>query len=213
MKLIYRQLRQPSACEFKKCNTPRLNNCMMKNITHQMADIDTIVEDEKSKATLLLQNLLPSSWRISKAEELCILRFGVKLKVIPKISGSWPACYVGLPNEIEIAEDFLNDEVFDRGEKIATMLHEVGHAFFKFEAKKAEISSDAENYYLNALDKYGGNDRQTKAMNEEFFADDFVRFCGFSKPLHSVLRKLDKIAEQRISRIEANDSLNPAFLS
>jgi len=192
--------------------TARLNNYMMRNNTHQVADFDFIVGNETSRQSLAEAKILPSDWELT--DENCgnIIALGTKINVVSKVRGIWPACYVGAENLIEVAEDFLKVETICCREKIATILHEVGHAFFAFRKKTAEPSCDSgRNSYLRAMDQYFGNDRNMNALEEEFFADDFARFCGFAEALHAILRKLDQIAPERISRIEKNESFAPSF--
>ena len=185
----------------------------MTNKTHPVADFDAIVEDERSHAILLATNLLPSSWKVPHTEEVRILGFGVKLKVVPKVRGTGTACYVGSENLIEVAEDFLTSTDYRRDEKIATLLHESGHAAFAVNAettKRNEVKG-AMDSYLGSMERYFGDRSAATTLEEEVFADDFARLCGFSEPLHSVLLKLDQIAPERIARIEEGEPLNPTF--
>jgi hypothetical protein len=186
---------------------------MMKNITHPVADFDSIVEDERSHAILLATNLLPSSWKVPHTEEIRILGFGVKLKVVPKVRGTGTACYVGSEKLIEVSEDFLTSNDYRRDEKIATLLHESGHAAFAFqtESTKRNEGKGAMDSYLGGMERYFGDHSAATTLEEEVFADDFTRLCGYSKPLHSVLLKLDQIAAERIAQIEEGEPLNPAF--
>lgn len=185
----------------------------MNNKTHPVADFDTIVEDERSHAILLATNLLPSNWKVPDTEEVRILEFGVKLKVVPKVSGSWPACYIGSDKRIEVADDFLTSNDYRREEKIATLLHESGHAAFAFNSESAtgNEGKNAMNSYLGSMERLFGNRSAAITLEEEVFADDFAKLCGFAEPLHSVLLKLDQIAPERIARIEKGELLNPAF--
>ncbi len=185
----------------------------MKSNTHQVAGIDTLVEDSTSHAILVATNLLPSTWKVPHSKEIRILGFGVKLKVVPEVSGSWPACYVGTANRIEVADDFLKSSDYHREEKIATLLHELGHAAFAFNSKSSNQSEGKVciDSYLGSMERLFGDQRATINLEEEFFADDFAKLCGYSKPLHSVLLKLDQIAPERISRIDGGKPLDPAF--
>ncbi len=186
----------------------------MKNRTHPAADLDTIVKDERSHAILLAANLLPSNWKVSDNEEVRILEFGVKLKVVPEVSGSWPACYVGSDKRIEVADDFLTSSDYRREEKIATILHELGHAAFAFKSEIANRNEgkDSMDSYLGSMERLFGDRSAAITLEEEFFADDFTMLCGFTEPLNSVLLKLDQIAPERIARIEKGEPLNrPAF--
>lgn len=188
---------------------------MMTNKIHQVADFDTIVEDERSHAILLAANLLPSDWKVPDTEEVRILGFGVKLIVVPKVRGTWPACYVGSDKLIEVADDFLTSNDYRRDEKIATLLHESGHAAFAFNSESANRNEgkDAMDSYLGSMERYSGDRSAAITLEEEFFADDFARLCGFCESLHSVLLKLDQIAPERIARIEEEKPLSPAFNS
>ena len=95
------------------------------------------------------------------------------------------------------------------------MLHEVGHAVDAIQSEIVE-KRDAEkggDPYLKAMDRRYGNDCKATALDEEFFADDYARHCGFEKALHAVLLKLDEIAPERIAIIENGMPLKTAFES
>lgn len=186
---------------------------MMTNKTHQLADFDSIVEDETSRQILVSANLLPSEWRLPVVEEGRILALGVKISAQVKLRGEWPACYVGAENLIEVANDFLESGDFGRDEKIATMLHEAGHAVEAIQSKlveKRDVKIGA-NPYLKAMNRCYGDDRNAIALEEELFADDFARHCGFKEALHSVLLTLENIDPQRIKRIEENEPILRSF--
>jgi len=176
----------------------------MANKTHQVADFDSIVGDETSQQILASANLLPSDWRLPGYETSRILALGVKIGVVPTVRGAWPACYVGADKQIEIAGDFLNAEDFGRDETIATMLHEFGHAVhaFRSQPSKQRDVKEVVDSYLGDLEHLFGDNRKKMALDEEFFADDYARHCGFDDALHSALVKLDNISPERVTRIE-----------
>lgn len=186
---------------------------MMTNNTHQVADFDSIVGDKTSHVILLATNLLPTRWKIPNTEERRILGFEVKLKVVPKARGTWPACYVGAENLIEVAHDFLTSDAYLRDEKIATLLHEAGHAAFAFNSETANQTeaNDSAESYLGSMERYFGDQRSAINLEEEFFADDFAKLCGFTEPLHSVLLKLEHIAPERIVRFEMEEPSTQAI--
>jgi hypothetical protein len=186
---------------------------MMTNKTHQVADFDSIVEDETSRQILASVNLLPSGWGLKDGEEKRILIVGVKINVVPKVRGAWPACYVGADNEIDVADDFLKLDTMPKDAKIATILHEVGHAVDAIQSKlveKRDVNMET-NPYLKAMDRRYGNDRKAIALEEEFFADDYARHCGFEEALRSVLLTLENIDPQRIKRIESDEPILRSF--
>jgi hypothetical protein len=116
----------------------------------------------------------------------------VQIHVLQSVRGEWAACYVGAQNLIEVAEDFLSLGSLTRKEKIATLLHETGHAIWSFRARQRD-QNDAEQgtaSYLGRLNRYFGDKRKEATLEEEFFADDYARHCGFEQPLVSGLESL-----------------------
>lgn len=189
---------------------------MMTNNTHQVADFDSIVEDEISRQILASANLRSSSWNLPDIEMMRILVSGLRIKIEERLaSKNWPACVDRHKKIVYVARDFLELENFTQEEKLATILHEIGHIVNR-EPEDPQITDKTQEDCIADLFlalREQDNPSDTPAGISELYADDYARYCGFSDQLGSGLRLLYEIrrnfqiqsTRERIARLEADE--------
>lgn len=188
---------------------------MMTNKTHQVADFDSIVEDENSWQILASANLCPSSWNLPDLEMTRIFVSGLRIKIEEKLaSKNWPACANRDENLVKVSQDFLDLGNFTQEEKLATILHEIGHIVNR-EPEDLQITDKTQedciaDYFL-AL-KEQDNPSDTPAGISELYADDYARHCGLVDSLRGVLQSLregypdlfeNQVTRDRLTRIDS----------
>jgi hypothetical protein len=158
-----------------------------------MHDVETILENAATKETLAKADLSPSSWKLPNLEMTRMTSIQLKLEVIHDLPRkNWPACVDLNDRRVKIAQDFLNLRSFTREEKLATIVHEIGHIVNpepadRLDGSKAEAERVAS--YLDDL-KRQENPQTAPAGIGEFFADDYARHCGLTNPLRAALQRL-----------------------
>lgn len=156
------------------------------------ADFDTCVLVNSD----ILKNagLMPSVWGLPAGEPARICKAGIGL-----VPATWPGFKWTPSGHNHIKHLVVFDTLYLRTEAIgchefrAFLLHEIGHV----------INPPKDSY-------------MAKSCVHEYYADDYVRHCGFSEDLTNcleVLRRLDPISfdsdltMQRIRRIRDNEPL------
>jgi hypothetical protein len=165
---------------------------MMTNNTHQVAAFDSIVGDETSRQILEGANLLPSTWNLPDLEVERILGSGLRIWIDSGLIGkNWPA-YANRsanPKLVRIARDFIEAVSFQPDEKFATILHEIGHIVNPEPNRQKRYGDMTESermaFYLPAISPSNDPD-----WISEFYADDYVRYCGLTQALESGLKRL-----------------------
>lgn len=189
---------------------------MMTNKTHQIADFDSIVGDENSWQILASANLCPSSWNLPDLEMTRIFVSGLRIRIEKKLaSKNWPAFVDRHKKIVYVARDFLELENITQEEKLATILHEIGHIVNR-EPEDSQITDKTQedciaNLFLALREQ--DNPSDTPAGISELYADDYARYCGFPDHLGSGLRLLYEISNnfqiqstrERIARLEADE--------
>jgi len=165
--------------------------------------VDDIVIGVAAKTWLTKKELLPSTWELSPDHVEFIKQAGIRLTMMYS-----PASELTLrPNPLkDIAEanliifdaDTLGHEKLTKAERIATLLHEVGHVFHALTSKKTIAPTD----YVMAMN--GENESENAA-------DDFAYQLGYGKQIVSSLETLADIypktfgipeVKKRIERIK-----------
>lgn len=162
---------------------------MMTNHTHQVAVFDSIVEDETSRKILSSVNLQPSSWNLPNLEMERILQSGLRIKIEEDLCGiNWPACADRKNDLVTISRDFLELESLTNAEKLATIIHEIGHIVNPEPAERPWIDKKKDERateYLGAM-----NPDNAPAAITELYADDYARHSGFATELKAALHRL-----------------------
>jgi hypothetical protein len=188
---------------------------MMKNNTHQVADFDSIVEDGTSLQILASADLVPSSWNFPDLEVERILGSGLRIKIKEKLADkNWPACVNRDEKIVNVAPDFLELENFTQEEKLATIVHEIGH-IVNPEPEGLQITDKTQDDriadYLGAL-KEQDKPSDTPAGISELYADDYVRHCDLTDSLRVALQRLceeypnyfeNQVTRDRLTRIDS----------
>jgi hypothetical protein len=187
---------------------------MINHETHDEEDFDSIIGDDEGRTILTGLNLLPSSWGLPFGEQKRILGSGLMLNVTTELpERNWPACADCTGNNVRIARDFLESELFTRDEKLATIIHDVGHIVNPEPAEehwteKPEV--ERTDGYLEAMAP-----NEAPVAVTELYADDYARHCGLRAELQSALKNLKLVSHrfcststgERIRRIEDAEPL------
>ena len=162
--------------------------------------IDAIVFTPQAKAWLNKHGIMPSKWNLVREETDRILSANLALTIF-----NTPACTIplvdihlkipNLQNVIQIDSSCIEGsfwkEPFSKEEVIAMLLHEIGHV-----VNPAPISD---------------------CYNEEGWADDYARHCGYHDHLLTALQKLLGVetsqqwraqTQSRIDRIARGGKVN-----
>ena len=144
--------------------------------------VDDIVIGARAKAWLTKKELLPSTWGLSPDQVEFIKQAGIRLTMMYS-----PASELSLrPNPLkDVTEvnliifdaDTLGHEKLNKAERIATLLHEVGHVFHALTPKKP-ITPTGHAAAMN-----GENESENAA-------DDFACQLGYGKQIVSSLETL-----------------------
>jgi hypothetical protein len=147
--------------------------------------IDDIVIGARARDWLTKKELLPSTWGLSPDQIEFIRRAGIRLTMMYSPASELtlrpnPLKDVSEANLIIFDADTLGHEKLNKAERIATLLHEVGHVFHALAPKKPIAPAD----YVVAMNK----------KNEsENAADDFACQLGYGKQIVSSLETLADI--------------------
>jgi hypothetical protein len=171
---------------------------MSTSDTHR--SIDSIVFTAQAKTWLCKHEIMPSTWNLHHDEYDRILSAGLALTIF-----NTPACTIPLADVQQRIPNLQNLILIDsrcidgpddkgllaREEVIATLLHEIGHV-------------------VNPAPT-------TDAYNEEGWADDYARHCGYEASLVIALSKLRASGDSeslngqmqlRIDRIQRGTKIN-----
>ncbi|HVU07288.1 MAG TPA: hypothetical protein VHG89_01950 [Verrucomicrobiae bacterium] len=150
--------------------------------------VDDIVIGATAKAWLAKKELLPSTWGLLPPQVDFIKRAGIRLTMMYS-----PASELTLrPNPLEdvaagslviFDADTLGHEKLNKAERIATLLHEIGHVFYALTPKKPIPPT----VYVTATN---GESESENA------ADDFAYQLGYGKQIISSLETLAGIYPQ-----------------
>lgn len=175
-------------------------------------NIDNIIGDESSRASLENADLLPHTWDLPHSELTRIANSGVKLLVVDDLkSNNWPACADKNQNKVKIAKDFIEQPAFIKEEKLATIIHEFGHMLNPAPSETTHWSKTESE----RVDTYMGvvAPESKPASKSELYADDYARHCRQSQNLRSALERLrtnhpkgfnTQTTQDRIDRIESD---------
>jgi hypothetical protein len=161
----------------------------MSDVVPPRWTFDEIVIGSSAKQWLKAKNLLPSSWALQVGQEESIKNAGVRLTIMYS-----PASVLKLqPNplkDVDAARLIIVDvNAFDnpkltREEKIATVLHEIGHVFHELALQKSMIDALKTGQYVAEMNS---------ATENENAADDYACQNGFGRHVASGLEKLAEI--------------------
>jgi hypothetical protein len=161
-------------------------------------NIDDIVIGSKAKQWLTERQLLPSTWGFQEGQEKSLEKTGIRLTIMYS-----PASVLKLqPNplkDVDAARLVIVDaNAFDnpkltREEKIATMLHEIGHVFHELAPKKSIIDALKTGQYVAEMNS---------VSESENAADDYACQIGYGNHIASGLEKLAEIYPDKFSTDE-----------
>jgi hypothetical protein len=155
--------------------------------------IDEIVFTPSAREWFTEHNLMPSSWGLDAVEVKRLANSGIALTIFNS-----PACTIPLGDVRKIVspldqvvvldakqiDTWIAGNDFTREEIIATCLHEIGHVV---------------------------NEQEYKFESDEFWADDYARYCRYEGHLLTALQKLHAVetsqpvkshTQSRIERIQ-----------
>ncbi len=158
--------------------------------------IDDIVVGSTTKTWLRSKNLLPSTWNLPPDEIQKIRQAGIRLTMmyspasVLKLRPN-PLKDVAAASLIVFDANAFDDDQQSREEKIATLLHEIGHVFHELAPKKSVIEALKAEEYVAAMD--GQNESENAA-------DDFARKLGYGEHIATSLEKLKTTCPEKFNK-------------
>lgn len=167
----------------------------MNGLPATVRTIDDIVVGATAKSWLRSKNLLPSTWGLPTEEIQRISQTGIRLTMmyppasVLKLQPN-PLKDVGAASMIIFDANTFGGVQLTREEKIATLLHEMGHVFHDLSPKKSDIGALKVEEYVSAMD--GQNESENAA-------DDYARKLGYGEHIATSLEKLKTICPEKFN--------------
>jgi len=170
----------------------------MSDIPARAWAVDDIVVGASAKQWLAVKKLLPSTWGFDSDQEESLRNAGIRLTIMYS-----PASVLKLqPNPLKDMDAarlvIVDANTFDhpdltREEKIAAMLHEMGHVFHELKPKRSIIDALKTGQYVAEMNTVPEGERA---------ADDYAFQIGYGNYIASGLQTLARVYPEKFDTDE-----------
>ncbi|WP_395745116.1 hypothetical protein [Prosthecobacter sp.] len=187
-----------------------LNQTIAREYPNPGTSLDEIALFPKTQRWMKQYSIMPSQWNLSPEEASRITAAGIRISIY-NTPASWlplaASIEGGLKHLVVVDPAPLSSGIFTPQQMIASLLHEIGHVV------NAPVPGFLNGDYM--LHMIG-------VAEDEIFADDYARYCGFGNDLADALEVMmqteprtfnNEAVKYRIQRIRNNAQIYRNLLS